>query len=221
MKTSIITLVLFTCLFFSCAKNGEIGPQGPKGDTGAPGQNGQNGADGTNGTDGAPGQPGTPGAPGTSANVWTYIYGNQQIGPEGSGILDPATDRYIFRGTNAYGPANYERVQNSGVVLVYFRSSSGVGKWQLGSYQTGVGSEGTGNGGPVQITYTQEQRSVEVQSHFSATLNSGAEMLMAKFDVKIILIESGSVTMSTLRTKVPDLEIAPVERYLKSIGKHE
>ena len=217
MKTRLIIFALFTGLFFSCAKDGDIGPQGPKGDTGAAGQNG---ADGTNGADGAPGQPGTPGAPGTSANVWTYIYSNQRIGAEGPGILNPTTGRYIFRGTNAYGPANYERVQNSGVVLVYFRSG-GVGKWQLESYETGVGSEGTGNDGTVQITYTQEQRSVEVQSQFSATLNSGAEMLMAKFDLKIILVESGSVTMSTLRTKAPDLEIGAVERYLESVCRKD
>jgi len=216
MKTRFIILALFTALLLSCGKDGEVGPQGPKGDTGAAGQNGKDGRDGANG---ANGNPGTPGTPGTSANVWTYIYSNQQIGPEGLGILDPTTGKYIFRGTIAYGVANYERVQNSGVVLVYFRMS-GVGKWQLGSYQIGVGSEGTGNDGLVQITYSQEQRSVDVQSQFSAKLNSGAEMQMAKFDVKIILVESGSVTMSTLRTKVPDMEIGSVESYLKSIGRN-
>lgn len=213
MKTRLLILALFTCLFFSCAEDGAIGPQGPIGDTGPAGQNGTNGTDGT---DGAQGEPGAPGAPGSSAKVWTHIYSNQRIGADAPGILDPATGKYIFRGKKSYGPANYEMVQNTGVVLVYFRMS-GVGKWQLGSYQIGVGSEGTGNGGSVQLTYTQEQKSVDVQSQFNATLDSGAEMLMAQFDIKIILIESDSVTMSTLRTKVPDLEIDSVERYLKSI----
>jgi hypothetical protein len=213
MKTTLVIFALCTSLLFGCAKDGEIGPQGPKGDTGAAGQNGQ---DGTNGADGADGAPGIPGAPGTSANVWTYIYANQRISAETPGTLDAATGRYIFHGTKAYSPANYERVQNTGVILVYFRSS-GVGKWQLGSYQTGVGSEGTGNGGTVQVTYTQEQRSVEVLSQFSATLDSGVEMQMAQFDLKIILVESGSVTLSTLRTKAPDLEANAVLSYLKSI----
>jgi len=98
---------------------------------------------------------------------------------------------------------------------------SGVGKWQLGSYQIEVGSEGTGNNGNVQITYSQEPKSVNLLSQFHALLNNGAEMQMAQFDVKIILVESSSVTMSTLRTKVPDLEIEAVEGFLKSIGRKD
>jgi len=213
MKTTLVIFALCTSLLFGCAKDGEIGPQGPKGDTGAAGQNGQ---DGTNGADGADGAPGIPGAPGTSANVWTYIYANQRISAETPGTLDAATGRYIFHGTKAYSPANYERVQNTGVVLVYFRMS-GVGKWQLGSYQIEVGSEGTGNSGNVEITYLQEPKSVNLLSQFNALLNSGAEMQMAQFDVKIILVESTSVTMSALRSKVPNLEANAVASYLNSI----
>ncbi|QRR01375.1 collagen-like triple helix repeat-containing protein [Dyadobacter sandarakinus] len=213
MKTSLMILALFTALLFSCAKDGDIGPQGPKGDTGAAGQNGQDGTNGTNGTNGADGAPGTPG---TSASVWTYIYTNQRVTAAGPGVLNPATGKYVFTGTKEYAPANYERVQNAGLVLVYFRMS-GVGKWQLGSYQTEVSSEGTGNSGMVRIGYSQEQQSVSVLSQFNATSDSGAEMQMAQFDVKIILVESGSVTMPALRTRVPDLEIGAVESYLKSV----
>ena len=215
MKTRLIILALFTILLFSCAKDGEIGPQGPKGDTGAAGQNGQDGADGI---DGADGMPGIPGAPGNSANVWTYIYSNQRISANTPGILDPGTGKYIFHGTKEYSPANYERVQNAGVVLVYFRMS-GVGKWQLDSFQIGVGSEGTGNSGNVQVTYTQEQKSVQVRSQFQALLDSGTEMEMAQFDLKIILVESGSVTMSSLRKIAPELDNNAVEHYLKSLRK--
>lgn len=210
MKAKLIIVLLLTGLLFSCAKDEEIGPQGPKGDVGAPGQNGQNGTDGQDGTDGAPG------APGTSANVWTYIYSNQRINANTPGILDPATGRYIFHGTKEYLPANYEKIQNTGVVLVYFRMS-GAGKWQLGSYQIEVGSEATANNGTVQLTYSQDQKSVNVQSQFSALLDSGAEMQMAQFDVKVILIESSAVTISSLRSKVADLEIGAIENYLKSM----
>lgn len=125
----------------------------------------------------------------------------------------------IFRGMKEYSPANYERVQNSGIVLVYFRMS-GVGTWQLGSYQVEVGSEGTGNNGNVQVTYSQERQALNVQCQFSALLNSGAEMQMTQFDVKIILVESSAVTMSLLKSKVPDLEVNAVADYLRSVREH-
>ncbi|WP_157487990.1 collagen-like triple helix repeat-containing protein [Dyadobacter crusticola] len=210
MKMSLMALVLFLSLLLSCAKDGEIGPQGPKGDTGATGQNGQDGQDG------ADGAPGTPGAPGTSANVWTYIYNNQRISAQTAGHLDPATGKYIFSGVKKYAPENYERVQNSGVVLVYFRMS-GIGTWKLGSYQINVGSEGTGNSGDVRMTYAQDLQSLTVRSEYAASKDNGAEMQQAQFDLKIILIESSTVNMSALRKSAPNLEITAVEQYLKAV----
>jgi hypothetical protein len=214
MKIHLFTLALFGSMLLSCAKDGEIGPQGPKGDTGAQGPNGQNGQDGADGEDGAPGNPGTPGTP---TNVYTYLYSNQRIGATTAGHLDPVTHKYVFYGTKEFTPANYERIQHTGIVLVYFRLS-GVGSWKLDSYKTGVWNEGNGNKGDVNITYSQDVKSLVVQSQFLAELNSGAEMESAQFDMKLILIESSSVTMSSLRSNVASMEMNAVKRYLKSVN---
>lgn len=212
MKNHLLILALAAGMLLSCAKDGEIGPQGPKGDTGIPGTNGQDGADGQ---DGAPGNPGTPG---TSTNVWTYLYTNQLISSGTDGIFDPIINKYVFSGTKQYIPANYERIQNTGLVLVYFRMAN-VGDWKLGSYKTGVGSDGTGNSGEVTINYAQEVKSINVRSTFLSQLDSGVEMESAGFDIKVILIESGSVTISSLRTGAGSLEMSNVESYLKLMRK--
>lgn len=214
MKINILIIALSMGILISCAMDGDIGPQGPKGDTGAQGPTGQNGQDGTDGQDGAPG---TPGAPGTSAGIFTYLYSSQRIEASTTGYLDPVTNKYVFYGTKEFTPDNYERIQNAGIVLVYFRMA-GVGSWKLGSYKAEVGSEGTGNTGEVTITYSQDLNSLNVQSQFLAAMNSGAEMKSAQFDMKVILIESSSVTMSTLRLNVASMEMEAVERYLKSVA---
>ncbi len=215
MKRVVVALALLSGLIFSCAKDGDIGPIGPKGDMGVPGPKGQDGKDGT---DGADGSPGSPGAPGKSANVWTYIYNDQRISAQTTGYLDPETNKYVFSGSKEYQPANYERVQNAGIVLVYFRMS-GIGSWALSSYQANVGSEGTGNSGQVQMTYVQGPTALKVNGVYLAALNNGAEMQQAKYDLKIILVESTSVSISTLRREAPDLEASAVERYLNEIGQ--
>ena len=45
-------------------------------------------------------------------------------------------------------------------------------------------------------------------------------MESAQFDMKIILIESTSVTISSLRADAGSLDIDEVEKYLKSITKN-
>ncbi len=55
MKLFTYGLMIFTLIFTSCVKDGEVGPIGPAGTQGTAGINGIDGADGTDGADGADG----------------------------------------------------------------------------------------------------------------------------------------------------------------------
>ncbi|MBM1107908.1 hypothetical protein JQC67_17265 [Aurantibacter crassamenti] len=55
MKLFTYVLLIFTLVFNSCTKEGDVGPMGPAGTQGTAGINGADGADGTDGTDGVDG----------------------------------------------------------------------------------------------------------------------------------------------------------------------
>lgn len=193
VKTKLLLLALLAIFISSCGKDGEVGPQGTKGDTGAQGPQGPQGPQGQNGQDG---KDGTPGAPGAPANVWSYLYTNQQITASTPPVYDQAGNVYLFSGYKNYTPANYQRVANTGLVLVYFKSLDG--SWILGSYSTGY-SEGDGPVSNITFSQKTQSQSVEVMGRVTSPIMDGIHLSKVKFDMKIILIEPTSVTTSSLR----------------------
>jgi hypothetical protein len=133
MKSFFLSIAFLSLVLFSCGKDGEPGTIGPKGDTGAPGQDG---APGTPGTDGADGAAGTPGAP---ANVWSYVYTNQELTSASPFVVDNGTGHYMYFATKSYVPANYQRASDNGLVLVYFRYQDGI--WRLGPLEANYVTE--------------------------------------------------------------------------------
>ena len=213
MKAVILCIAFLSLVLLSCGKDGELGPGGPKGDTGAPGPRGQ---DGTSGQDGAPGTPGTDGAPGTPgapANVWSYLYANQQITSTSPFVYDTGSDQYMYFATKSYKPANYERVSNTGLVLVYFRYLDGI--WKPGPFDANyMNLEGKRSN--VNISQLSRNDRIEVIGKLSSPVNDPSYLTRTKFDMKVILIEPSTATMSELQNARINFEdIHAVEAYFK------
>ena len=136
MKTTIkfftYGLMIFTLVFTSCSKDGDVGPIGPAGTSGL---NGTDGIDGTDGTDGADGQDGADG----NANVETTVFMNPTWSSAGlmtlqvPGITQDAFDFYLILGFLKEGNVWYSANGNQ-AVGGYYRGSYDLGRYFIRAF---------------------------------------------------------------------------------------
>ncbi|WP_295122821.1 collagen-like protein [uncultured Chitinophaga sp.] len=125
---SIKLLVIFCLAAAACTKEGPVGPQGEQGEQGVPGAQGPAGANGTNGTNGATGATGAQGPEG-NANVKVdnfslvstdWVYNSIYWFTTTNGVAQGQITKYHTRNNAAVT----NDILNTGMVLVYFQSSS-------------------------------------------------------------------------------------------------
>lgn len=132
MKFFTYGLMIFTLVFTSCSKDGDVGPIGPAGTSGL---NGTDGIDGTDGTDGADGQDGADG----NANVETTVFMNPTWSSAGlmtlqvPGITQDAFDFYLILGFLKEGNVWYSANGNQ-AVGGYYRGSYDLGRYFIRAF---------------------------------------------------------------------------------------
>lgn len=182
MKT--ITAVLLAGLVaLSACKPEEV--VGPKGDTGAQGPKGDTGAQGPQG------QPGT-------ANAWSYVYANQQVGAPGEPEYNSLTKLYTLQGFKDFTPEKYAQVAENGAVLVYLRDA--LNAWTLNSIQFRIlGPVPTDPASVIESVVRPLPDKIRVMPKLTSPYGSKQSLLNYRFDVKIILIAPTSTALNALR----------------------
>ncbi|WP_266364041.1 collagen-like triple helix repeat-containing protein [Tellurirhabdus rosea] len=201
---NLVGFMLAGLMCLASCKTEEI--PGPKGDTGAQGPKGDTGAQGPKGDTGEKGDPGT-------ANVWTYIYTDQQFPTPVPPEYNSVTKLYTLAGYRSYTPDKYAAVAEKGAVLVYVRDH--VHAWTLNSMQTlYFGPQPGDKNGRVETEVRPQRDRIQVMARMTSPRN---ENLLTNYraDVKIILIESTQVVTNMLSSgKVNLSDSRSVERYL-------
>jgi len=212
MKINLIWSLCLAMLLLSCAEDGAIGPKGDKGDKGETGAPGTPGTTGPKGNDGAAGQPGQPGAPGDSANVYTYLYKNQQIDLLVDIIINEPRVNFPYVGSKSYSPARFKDVIANGFCLVYMRKPGEA--WKQNTLQ----QKAAVNGNPLTYDYTSVETMAGITVNAASTSNEQipGTVKAPAYDLKIILVESSLVTESSLRKSVDVNNPDTVEKYLRT-----
>ncbi|MDN5285550.1 MAG: hypothetical protein JWR38_1824 [Mucilaginibacter sp.] len=184
-KLSPLFTILFVCLFsISACKNdktpgpagtnGTDGAQGPAGATGAQGPSGPQGATGATGANGATGATGATGANGTdgTVNVESYLLINKSV------TLTGFTTFSI--------PALTQSIVDSGVILVYFRTTGSTS-------------------GYFALPYSEAGRTITLSDFGVGYVNIKANFSQDGLDFKIVLIPGGGLT--TLQVANPGINL--------------
>lgn len=187
-KPSPLFTILFACLFSinACKNdktpgpagtNGADGAQGSQGSTGAQGPAGPQGATGPTGATGATGAPGANGSPGAdgkdgTVNVESYLLVNKSV------TLTGFTTFAI--------PALTQSIVDSGVILVYFRTTGSTS-------------------GYFALPYSEAGRTITLSDFGVGYVNIKANFSQNGLDFKVVLIPAGGLT--TLQVANPGINL--------------
>lgn len=143
MKCLTYGLIIFTLVFTSCSKDGEVGPIGPAGSQGTAGTNGvdgTNGADGSDGTDGTSGQDGADGTDG-NADIRIFEYDSRTFTTNTTYQMTDITQTVMSNSlVLAYYGTTVERVIISGnapIAMVQWKPVPGIDNLFIIKSQTG------------------------------------------------------------------------------------
>jgi hypothetical protein len=162
---------------------GPTGPTGPTGATGAPGANGANGAPGANGSTGATGETGATGPQGPQGPT----------GPAGAdGSVDIKSYLLINKSVTLTGftsfsiPAITQEIVDSGVILVYFRTTGSTS-------------------GYFALPYSEAGRTITLSDFGVGYINVKANFSQGGLDFKVVIIPGGSLT--TMKAAHPGINL--------------
>lgn len=211
-KLKLLFPILFLCMFSmsACKKDGTNGTngangatgadgaQGPQGDTGAQGPAGPQGPTGPTGATGATGPTGATGANGaTGATGETGATGPQgpqgPTGPAGAdGSVDVKSYLLINKSVTLTGftpfsiPAITQEIVDSGVILVYFRTTGSTS-------------------GYFALPYSEAGRTITLSDFGVGYVNVKANFSQGGLDFKVVIIPGGSLT--TMKAAHPGINL--------------
>ena len=208
LKLFLQALVLVALIAVSCSKDGTEGPPGPQGETGAQGPKGDPGVmgpEGPQGPQGDAGEDGTDGEDGTNgedgnANVWVgtvaltnadWVWNSSYSFSYGTG----ATTSFFTRYVNLNVPEIDAEIDDTGLVLVYFKATS-TGGWQPLPFQF----SSFGNDYETHIVYETSVGNIRLHYFWRAnqgSIPSGLDTYtIANYPINYVIIQGNAIAKS-------------------------